>query len=498
MDRLSRLAPVGVLRITILFVLAAPPAIADPHFAPPQLPAVYDESAGRSALPRQALDHWWLLFDDPALNSLEDEALRTAPDALTQEARLIEARATFRSEIDQTLPQGEISGNASQQNAQSVTGNQNSLFPIGGVTTTESVTFSPSWEIDLFGRLAVQRRVAKYDWAATRFNIEGAVSSLVAGVADEYFNASGLGIQIEDARETVRIDSGLEQVARQKAELGLGAASDADRVAADVAQAKATLEDLTSQLHASRRRLLILIGRAAAPVDTISLRTEVADAPPPPAALPAELLTRRPDVREAEEDLRSAAGLDKLRHLALFPTFTILPQFGLSHVTQPSTGYNPATGVFYPVNQTTSIGFWTWAGGVTVPLLNIPQLLSEAKAQGARTREAAIAYEKIVQTAYGEAENAMIDLAAGERAAAVLADGEVRARRASDAASTRYKMGLDDLTTALSAEQAWRNTRDSLTLQRVQSLRRAVVAYKALGGGWAYTTQTIAPRDPPR
>ena len=157
MYRLSRHAPLTALRIAMLLVLVAPPAMADPHYPPPQLPAVYDDSAGRSPLPRQALDRWWLLFDDPALNALEDEALQSAPDALTQEARLIEARATFRSEIDQTLPQGEINGSASQQTAQSVTGNQNSLFPIGGVTTIESATFSPSWEIDFFGRLAVQR-----------------------------------------------------------------------------------------------------------------------------------------------------------------------------------------------------------------------------------------------------------------------------------------------------------------------------------------------------
>jgi outer membrane protein TolC len=130
---------------------------------------------------------------------------------------------------------------------------------------------------------------------------------------------------------------------------------------------------------------------------------------------------------------------------------------------------------------------------VTVPFFDIPRLLFDAKAEDARTQQAAVAYEKTVQTAYAEAENALVALAAGKRAAALLADGEQRAQRASDAAKTRYSMGLDDLTSALSAEQAWRSTRAALTSQRVQTLRGAVQTYKALGGGWAFATLAKAP-----
>jgi outer membrane protein TolC len=149
----------------------------------------------------------------------------------------------------------------------------------------------------------------------------------------------------------------------------------------------------------------------------------------------------------------------------------------------------PAT--LFSQQQTTSLGFWSVAGGVTVPVLDIPRLLYDAKAEDARTEQAAIAYEKTVQTAYGEAENALVSLAASERGAGVLAAGEVRARRASEAARRRYGMGLDDITSALSAEQAWRATHSALTSARVQALRQAVATYKALGGGWAYST-TIA------
>ena len=119
-------------------------------------------------------------------------------------------------------------------------------------------------------------------------------------------------------------------------------------------------------------------------------------------------------------------------------------------------------------------------------MLDVPRLLYDAKAEDARTEQAVIAYEKTVQTAYGEAENALVNLSAGEKAVSVLVDGESRARRAFTDSQTRYKMGLDDLTAMLSAEQTWRTTRSALTSERVQALRRAVQTYKALGGGWAF------------
>jgi outer membrane protein TolC len=127
-------------------------------------------------------------------------------------------------------------------------------------------------------------------------------------------------------------------------------------------------------------------------------------------------------------------------------------------------------------------------------VLDIPRLLQDMRVQDARTEQAVIAYEKAVQTAYGEAENALVRLSADERRVALLKDGEARAGRAYEAARKRYAMGLDDLQTALSAEQSWRTTRSALTAERVQALRRTVQTYKALGGGWAFGATASASR----
>jgi NodT family efflux transporter outer membrane factor (OMF) lipoprotein len=478
-------------RLATLVLLAGGLAACQTTRAPPKvvMPASYDGAGAGAAMSPAQLDRWWLLFNDPQLNALEDEAFRLSPDARTAEARVLEARAVKRSAIEQTLPTGNIQGNATRQRAYNIGASSDDLFPIGGTTDTEQANFNISWEIDLFGRLAEKRKIAKANFAAARFDIEGVRASLAASVADNYFLARGLAIQLADAKENARIETELQKVAQEKATYGLGPATDADRVAGDLSQANAQVESLEAQLHAAERQLLILVGRPFEPTASLPVDATVYDPPATPAAVPGNLLARRPDVRESEAQFRSEAGTAKLAHLAIFPTFTLLPGLGASNVSQPGVAFIPPV-TLIPQQQTTSLGFWSLGAGVQVPVLDIPHLLADAKAEDARTEQAAITYEKTVQTAYGEAENALVTLAASERSAQVLMAGEVRARRASDGAQKLYAMGLNDITAALSAEQSWRTTRSALTSARVQALRQAVVTYKALGGGWAYATQT--------
>lgn len=475
------------MRMAMLMALTAcAPATA--MAAKVALPMIHmpDAYEGQLAAAPPALDRWWLLFNDPALNALEDEAFKNGPDALTDGARLLEARETRRAQTAQTFPSGSIAGSASRQKNYDLDGQNNNLSPTSGVTDTLSGNFNVSWELDLFGRLATARRVAAADAAQALFNVEGARASLAAAVADTYFQAKGLQIQLADARETARIRSDLLEVARRRADAGAGTADQVDLVAGDLAQTLAQADDLEAQLQSMRRQLLVLIGRGLAPSSDLPLAGEPPRAPAPPLALPADLLTRRPDIREAQARLRSAIGAAKLRHLAIFPTITLLPGLGLSRISEPGVSFIPPS----TITQTTQVfnqGFWNLAAGINIPTLDIPKLLYQARAEDARARQTAIAYEKTVQTAFSEAQSALSNLAAGESAQARLEDGETRSARAFAASRRRYEGGLDDLTTVLNAEQFWRTGRSALTTERVQTLRRAVQTYKALGGGWPAT-----------
>ena len=478
------------MRVAILMALAAstPASALGAAAAVPviRLPDAYEGQAGVEAAPPRTLDRWWLLFGDPALNALEDEALQNGPDSLTAGARLLEARATRRAQTAQTLPSGSVAGTAARQKNYDLDGQNNNLNPTSGVTDTLSGNFNVSWELDLFGRLATARRVAAADAAQALFNVEGTRAGLAAAVADAYFQAKGLQIQLADARETARVRSDLLSIARRRADAGAGTADQVDLIAGDLAQTQAQADDLDAQLQSARRQLLVLIGRGLAPSRDLPLAGDPPRVPATPSALPADLLTRRPDIREAQARLRSAIGAAKLRHLAIFPTITLLPGLGLSRISQPGVSFIPPS----TITQTTQVfnqGFWNLAAGINIPTLDIPKLLYQARAEDARTRQTAIAYEKTVQTAFSEAQSALASLAAGESAQARLEAGEVRSARAFAASKRRYEGGLDDLTTVLNAEQSWRAVRSALTAERVQTLRRAVQTYKALGGGWPAT-----------
>lgn len=442
------------------------------------LPAAYEAPAG-TPLPSQALDQWWTAFADPVLNDLIETALARSPDARLAAARLEEARAVRQGQIRQIyIPQTPLTGSAQRTDTHIIDQSGTGGFTQGGVSETYSANFDVSWELDLIGRRGAARRVVDNDLAAARFAYEGARAALAANVAQAYFEARGYAAQLEDARESARIAQALHDVAAEKGRRGLSATSEGERAAADLAQAQAQAAALEAQLRASRRTLLILVGKAADPSASLPIDPVLAKAPPVPAAAPAELLARRPDVREAAARLAAASGNLNVNELALFPTLTLTPGVGISKQISPS---------FLQAGDTasTTSSAWTLGANLSVPVLNIPKLMADIRAQGARVEQAAVTYEQTVQRAFGETENALIQLDADHRRVTLLAAGERRAASAYEASRKGYAAGLTDLTTALQAEQAWRSARTALTSAQTQALQRSVQTYKALGGGWS-------------
>ena len=436
-----------------------------------RLPAAFEAPPAAPA-GAVALDTWWTGFNDPQLTGLIEQALAASPDARTAAARLQEARATRQGALTNFLPQGNIRGSASKTDSRVIDGTRVSIPDFSTVGDSESygVNFDVTWEIDLFGRVFAARRAANAEMAAARLDYEATRASLAANVADSYFQARGLAIQLEDAKATARIQSELLRIVQVRVDRGIAATSDADRVAGDLSKAESQVAGLQADLQAQRRTLLILVGRGIEPTANLPVEAQVGAIPEVPAAIPGELLARRPDVRQAEAMLVSALGRLDYAKLAFFPTFKLAPGIGLQDTRQP--------------NLSNVVQSWTIGANVTIPVLDIPRLLSELNAQDARTEQAAIAYEKAVQTAFGEAENSLVLLDADRRRVELLNAGEARAKRAYEASQKGYVAGVTDLQTALNNEQAWRSVRTQETAAEVQALRRAVQTYKALGGGW--------------
>ena len=456
-------------------------ACATPRPADVALPGAFEASPDPAPPGAIALDQWWTAYDDPQLTGLIEQALLRNPDVRTAAARLQQVRAQRTSAILQYLPQGDASGAASRTRTDQLSGTEVNIPGLSTSGTSErySADFNVSWEIDLFGSSLAATRAASAEVAAARFAFEGTRAAIAAQTADAYFQARGLAIQLADAQETVRIQRDLYRIASRRGELGLAATSEGDRIAGELAQAEAQVQGLEAELQVQKRAILILAGRIVEPTASIDTPPQVGIAPPVPQSLPSELLQRRPDVREAQQRVRSAAGQQRLAQLAFFPTFNFTPGLGWSRQEQP--GF---------LSETQS---WTLGGSVLQPVLSIPRLLQDLKVQNARTEQAVTAYERAVQTAFQEAEGALVRLDADRQRVDTLTEGEVRARRAFEAARTGYQRGLTDLNTLLNAEAGWRATRTQLTSAQVQALRRSVQAYQAIGGGWPAETYPQAP-----
>jgi outer membrane protein, multidrug efflux system len=448
-------------------------------------PPAYEAARPAETAPAVALDSWWTLYNDAQLSGLVEEALKNSPDARDAASKLEQAIEVRRSALYSYNPQGNVTAQISKPNytnlnpPSNTAGNPFAFNPVQFLgITTESIGFPVTWEVDFWGRRRTARRSADADLKTARFTYDATRWSLAASVADSLFQARGLAIQLEQAKDTQRIEQQLYDVSKARVDHGLAPEADTAQTLANLQAAQAQVQSLAAQLAAARRQLLLLVGRGVDPLASLPVPAEIGAPPPVPVSVPGELIVRRPDVREAEERVESATGKLALNRRALLPTFSFAPSAGL---TEQGTG------------ASSQFSYWTLAGNIAIPVLDRPRLLSQVRQQRAVAEQAVIAYEKSVQTAYSDAEQAFGYYDSDKTRVALLTQAEKNANFAYQAKETGYSRGLNDLQTALTAEANWRQARVSLTQAQVSVMQRSVQVFKALGGGWTPET-TLAAR----
>ena len=459
-------------RVTLLVAPLALAACSSAHLPAPQIavPARFEAPSAGTAISdptpstaAEALDRWWLLFNDPQLTAVIEQGLASAPDARIALARLREAEAVRRG----ALTPYDLQGNPNGAIARTSTDTSNSASQTR--TTTLSGAFNVSWEADLFGRKAAARGAANADLAAARFNAEATRFSLSATIASQLFSARGLAAQEIEAEQGLRIADELARTGQMRVTAGIGSAADAARLDTQRATAGSDLVNLRARLAVARRTLLVLLGRGTETIDALAIDPVLPTPPRPPELTPAEAMARRPDVREAEQRLISASRTLRLNQLALFPKLTL----------QPGVSY---TRVLSPASFTQTV--WTLGSGLFVPVLDRARLLAQIGAQTARGEQALIAYERAVQAAYGDAENSLTTLSADLERLGYLERAEQQARFAFTAQRSGYAAGIVSLDSLLQTEQTWRAARNALVSLKTSTLTDAVTSFKALGGGW--------------
>jgi multidrug efflux system outer membrane protein len=414
---------------------------------------------------------WADLFKDPVLNDLISTALKQNHDVRIAAERVLEARAELGIADSESLPTVDLDATF-EVNRNSLVGSNRFLPPgVSNDVSYSQLGFRLGWELDVWGRVRRLRESARAEYLATEEARRGVTTTLVADVTASYLALREFDMELEIARKTRDLgDNGLRLTTlRQQS----GAAS-----ALDVHQAEQVLRSATVQIAASERSIAqqenalnVLLGRSPGDITRGKRLDELAAPAEVPAGLPSTLLTRRPDIREAEQNLIAANAEIGAARALYFPQISLTSFMGGQSRALTNLFTGPAR-------------LWSLSPAASLPIFNAGRLRSNVKATEAVQRETLARYEKTVQTAFREVSDSLI---AYNRTTEELAQQQllVSALAESDRLSlVRYQGGLDSYLQVLDAERNLFQGQLAEAVLRRNTLLSIVQLYRALGGGW--------------
>lgn len=452
---------------SVLLVLSA--CAAGPNYVRPQLPepekfrgaAIPPEAAAVADLP------WFEVFQDPALDDLLAEAVAKNPSLIEASERIVGARARASAERAPLFPTFSLDVNALRFKSLPAfpTGNE----PFNRFALQAQVT----WEPDVFGR--IRRTAQAADALADEVEElrRGVLVALVGDLAQTYVELTTADAQLQIARQNADARSRLLGLFSDRLKGGIGSRVEVASAEALLANAEAAVPDFERRIVGAENRLSELAGRVPGAIRRGVLLA--ADRVPPelPAGMPAELLTRRPDIRAAEARLRSATATIGAREGAIYPTIPLTATGGL--VSSTLGNIFTAQGTSYLLQ-----------GGVNwvAPVLGGGDRWDLLKASQADARAETQAFLAVWLQALREVATAIIEYrATGEiavkRLVAVKAQ-QVRLELALD----RFKEGAANYVEVVLAYQDLFPEQEAYVQARANQLVALVQLYRALGGGW--------------
>jgi multidrug efflux system outer membrane protein len=463
-----KILPIFALAGALLTGCAAGPDYRRPPVTVPEQLRGQPAPAAPASLADQA---WWQLFQDDALKALIDEALRNAYDLRLAVWRVEEARANAGIARAEYFPQVQVQGQwtRSRQSLAAV-GAASGLGAAGRPLNLYDVNAGMSWEIDLWGRIRRTNEAALAQTLASEEARRGVLLSLVSDVATDYFQLRELDEQLAVAKRTAEAFQGSYDLFNRR--LTAGAASALDTASAEVslASAKAAIPDLERQIEAQENRLSLLLGRAPGTIQRGAALADQALPPEVPAGLPSDLLRRRPDLRQAEQQLVAANANVGVAAANFFPAISLTGAFG---------GVAPQLSGLFAAGRA-----WSLGGGLLSPVLQGRRLEAQHRVAVAQWEEAKVQYERSVNNAFSEVATALV---AYEKLAGVESE-QTRAvavnREAVRLSNQRYLGGRSDYLEVLQAQQSQFSAENALAQARFTRLASLVQLYKALGGGW--------------
>jgi multidrug efflux system outer membrane protein len=438
-----------------------------PDYVRPKVPAPQSfrmaekEGASIANLP------WWELLRDEELQRLVRIALEENKDLQQAIASVDEFQARLGAARIDYIPQASVSGNApviARKTPFSVAG-----FP---TPTSYYLQGNLNWELDIWGRVRRSNEAARGDLLAREENRRAVILSLVSGVAQAYFDLRQFDLQFAIAKRTLQSWEESVKIAQARLRQGLIPKLDADQFEAERANAAARSAELERQMIQKENELSVLLGRNPDTISRGQMLTDQVMPPDVPAGLPSELLQRRPDILQAEEQLAAATARIGVAQANRFPQITLT---GLLGVASPHL-----SNLFKSGSEFGAAGF-----GLAGPLLNAQTLGYEQRAVEAQARQVLAQYEKTVIVAFREVEDALVAVRTARQQAQAQEAQVTALRSALHLADLRYRGGVANYLDVLTAKRSLFDAELSLAATRRLHLVSIVQLYRALGGGWS-------------
>lgn len=436
-------------------------------------PAVNVPQEYRTPSPQQAVaasslgnEQWWQVYEDPVLTQLIHTAIAQNYDVRIAAARVLQAQAQVGITRSNQLPSASVGADVfSQQNAK-VT----KLFPAYEVNGGE-LNLSVIWNLDFWGKYRRQTEAARAQLLATEWGQRAVISSLVANVATAYFQLRALDSELEISRRTLASRQKSLKLTEVLETHGSGSGLDVSQAEQLVYTASETIPDLERQIEQQENLLSILLGENP---ESIPRDRPLTEQPVPqnvPAGLPSELLERRPDVRQAEQNMIAANAQIGVAKASFFPSLSLTGLGGLESnalnrfISQPSE---------------------TWAGAfsVTQPVFQGGALRSGLRLARANWQETAVSYQQTVQNALAQVSNSLI---ASQKNREFREQQDLvtqAAQRTDQLSEVIYKNGGASYLQVLTSETNYFSAELNLVQAQLNERLALVQLYQALGGGW--------------
>lgn len=473
-----------------------------PNYTPPATPAparFVEASAANGTAPAPALAGWWRAYRDPELDRLIALALADSPDVRIAVSRIAQARAAERAARSGLFPQVDASAGTNYTRFSKNAGlsSLTSLFGGGGAGAgggaggggvalpgnhiqTYSLGFDASWEIDLFGGTRRQIEGARARTEAAEWSARDAQVSLVAEVADAYFQLRTLQERERVARTEVDRQQRNLLIAQNTARSGLLAEGDSIRQRSELANAEASVGPIVADGKAAMHGIAVLTGRTPDALigELAVVRPQLPPPPAVPPGLPSDLLRRRPDVRAAERTLAAATADIGVATADLYPRFSLT---GMAQLISTA------------LSNLISSNSLQLVGGATanLPVLDFGRRSGALAQRRAAADEAYQQYRRTILSALRDVEDALVRVATEQQRRDALARGLTDSRRAVAAVEARWRSGLTDFGDVLLARAAVSQGEDQLASSEGNLRRSLLSLYKALGGGWEDLPLTV-------